>query len=127
MNNMYHISADKRKRKYGFINNMIFFVGCIWKWSKPVFFMQFLFFIPNVITMLLTDLMPAMLVSKLAEKAELSEVITTIFVILVGILVFSTCSNIFSGCVNTNYDYFPDFFTVEFTKAVSHVDCQTAD
>lgn len=122
MNNMYHISADKRKRKYGFISNMSFFINCIWKWSKPVFFMQFLLFIPNVTTTLLTDLMPARLVSKLAEKAGLAEMIFSILIILVGILLCSMCANICLGCIDTNYDYFPDFFSQEFAKAVSKVD-----
>jgi len=122
MNTMYHISADKRKRKYGFISNMGFFIGCIWKWSKVIFFMQLLFFLPNVITSLLTDLMPARLVAKLSEHAGIAELLFSILLILAGILLFSMCANVITGYINTNYDYFPDYFTKEFAKSVSKID-----
>ena len=71
MNEMYHITADKQKRKYGYISNLIYYMKSMKEWDKWMFCFSLLIVIPAVAASYLGTLLPASLVAGLEKQGSL--------------------------------------------------------
>lgn len=122
MNEMWHISADRQKRKYGFFDNMGYYMRCMWSWDKFFCVEQFVYFIPYVASMLLYNVLPAQLVQGLTDKKELAEILTVLLSVAAAILVCDILRSFFYNNVDTQYDYFIVYFSEKFTGKILGMD-----
>ena len=122
MNNMYHITADKQKRKYGYGSNVIYFFKQMKSWNKWMFYCAFLEIIPQTLAYFLGDLLPASLVYGLEKRGTVLQVLGPLFAIAAGMLVLNILS---SAIINYYYEqtnYFQLHFVRKFTRKVVDID-----
>lgn len=97
MNEMYHISADRQKRKYGYFSNFYYFLKTMFEWDKLLFFSQVLMIFPKVAASLLGTMLPARLVSSLESKGTILQVMLPLLVIT---LILTACNMLASAMEN---------------------------
>ena len=122
MNNMYHITADKQKRKYGYGSNVVYFFGQMKSWNKWMFYCAFLEIIPQTLAYFLGDLLPATLVQGLEKRGTVMQVLGPLFMIAVGMLVLNMLSSAIINYYYEQTDYFVLHFVRKFTRKVVDID-----
>lgn len=127
MNEMYHITASRKKIKYGFFSNLACFISYFWEWNGFLCVAQFLYFIPEILQSFLTNLLPSKLVEGLSNQDTLTEIFMMLFVITVGLLVCAIINAAFYNYIDTNYDYFSLYFTKKFTGKIRDIDYETLE
>lgn len=116
MNNMYHITADKQKRKYGYGSNVIYFFKQMKSWNKWMFYCAFLEIIPHTLAYFLGDLLPASLVNGLEKRGTVLQVLGPLFAIALGMLVL----NMLSSAINSYYYEQTNYFLLHFVRKFTH-------
>lgn len=122
MNNMYHITADKQKRKYGYGSNVVYFFRQMKSWNKWMFYCAFLEIVPQTLAYFLGDLLPASLVHGLEQRGTVLQVLGPLFAIALGMLLLNMLS---SAIINYYYEqtnYFLLHFVRKFTRKVVDID-----
>lgn len=122
MNNMYHITADKQKRKYGYLSNLGYYIRCMWDWDKFLCVEQFLYFAPYVASLLLSNILPAQLVQGLTDKRSLSEILTVLLSIAAALMVCDILKSFIYNNIGIQYDYFNVYFSGKFTDKMMDMD-----
>lgn len=97
MNEMYHISADRQKRKYGYFSNYGYFMKTMYEWDKLLFFSQVLVIFPKVAGSLLGTLLPSSLVSSLEKGGTLMQAMLPLLTIT---LLLTLCNMLASAMEN---------------------------
>lgn len=122
MNDMYHITADRKKRKYGYVSNLIYYMKEMKAWNKWMFFCVFLEIVPQTIANYLGALLPASLVKGLEQHSRIPEILLPLFVITAILLICNMASATTSSYYFEQYDYFPLHFMKKYVSKVMDID-----
>lgn len=122
MNNMYHITADRQKRKYGYFSNLGYYIRCMWDWDRFLCAEQFLYFVPYVASLLLSNILPAKLLQGLTDKRSLSEILTVLLSIAAALMVCDILKSFIYNNIGIQYEYFNVYFSRKFTDKVMDMD-----
>lgn len=127
MNEMYHITASRKKIKYGFFSNLACYISYFWEWNRFLCVAQFLCFIPEILQSLLTNLLPSKLVQGLSDQNSLTEILMMLFAITAGVLICAIINAVFVNSIDVNFDYFSLYFTKKFTSKIREIDYETLE
>ena len=122
MNDMYHITASRQKRKYGYGSNVIYFFKQMKSWNKWMFFCVFLEIVPQTLAYFLGDLLPAALVEGLEKRGTVMQVLGPLFGIALGMLVLNMLSSAITAYYYEQTNYFLLHFARKFTHKVVDID-----
>ncbi len=122
MNQMYHITADRQKRKYGYGSNFIYFFKQMKSWNKWMFYCVFLEIIPQTLAYFLGNLLPASLVQGLEKGGTVLQVLGPLFAIASGMLVLNVISSAIVNYYCEQLDYFLLHFVRKFINKVLDID-----
>lgn len=122
MNEMYHITADRQKRKYGYISNLVYYMKSIWEWDKKMFFAQMLLVFPMTASSLLGNIMPAQLVTGLERHNTLTQIISSLLLIGAAMLICAVMSSMMETVYTVQEDYFPLHFMKKYVSKIMQVD-----
>ena len=86
------VFADKTRRKYGLVSNVIYNMKATKEWDKKLFWSQLLMFIPNVGASLLGTYLPSRLVSMLSAQAGIAAMMLELVLICGGLWIFRTAA-----------------------------------
>lgn len=122
MNDMYCITADRKKRQYGYFSNFWYFLKSMGEWDRGMFYCAILLVFPSVAVSYLGALLPASLVSGLEKQGGLAGAMLPMVCIAV---VMMLCNMLKSGMENY-YDVQLDALTLhyfrKYVKKVADVD-----
>lgn len=122
MNNMYHISADRKKGKYGLISNYIYYMKCMKDWDKKLFFAQLFVAIPTVAAVFVETLLPAALVGGLEAGTNIGYLLLNMALLALVLLGCGVCTNIMENYAYEQYHYFPLYFMKKYVAKIMDVD-----
>lgn len=122
MNNMYHISADRKKGKYGLISNYVYYMKCMKDWDKKLFFAQLFVAIPTVAAVFVETLLPSVLVGGLEKGTNIGPLLFNMGLLALVMLVCSVCFIIMDNYSYEQYHYFPLYFMKKYVEKIMDVD-----
>lgn len=122
MNNMYHISADRKKGKYGLISNYIYYMKCMKDWDKKLFFAQLFVAIPTVAAVFVETLLPSALVAGLEAGTGVGVLLLNMGLLILLLLVLGICTNVMDIYTYEQYHYFPLYFMKKYVAKIMDVD-----
>ena len=112
MNDMYCITADRKKRQYGYFSNFWYFLKSMGEWDRGMFYCAILLVFPSVAVSYLGALLPASLVSGLEKQGGLAGAMLPMVCIAV---VMMLCNMLKSGMENY-YDVQLDALTLHYFR-----------
>lgn len=122
MNNMYHISADRKKGKYGLISNYIYYMKCMKDWDKKLFFAQLFVAVPTVAAVFVETLLPSALVGGLESGIAVGPLLLNMGLLALILLICGMCTNVMENYAYEQYHYFPLYFMKKYVNKIMDVD-----
>lgn len=122
MNEMYHITADKQKRKYGYISNLIYYMKSVKEWDKLLFYCAVLVVIPAVAASYLATLLPASLVAGLEKQGNLLEVMLPLLMITIAMMLCNMLKSAMENYYDLQMEYISLYFMRKYVNKVMNID-----
>lgn len=122
MNTMYHIAADRQKRKYGLFSNFIYYMKAMKEWNKWMFYSQIFVVFPTIAASLLGTLLPSSLVTGLEKKGTMQEVLLPLFIIVLAMMLFNMMKSVMENYYIEQYDYLSLHYMDKYVSKVVDVD-----
>jgi len=122
MNDMYHISADRQKRKYGYFSNFYYYLKNMKEWDKWMFYCSVLVFIPSVAASYLGTLLPPSLVAGLEKQGSLLDAMLPLLVITACMLLCNVVRSMMESYYQVQEDFILYHFEKKYIKKVMDID-----
>lgn len=122
MNEMYHITADRQKRKYGYFSNLIYYMKSMKEWNKWMFYCAILLVFPAVAVSYLGTLLPASLVSGLEKQGSMLDAMLPLFIIAFVMMVCNMIKSAMENYFEMQTEYLPLHYMKKFVKKVMDID-----
>lgn len=122
MNEMYHITADRQKRKYGYLSNLIYYMKSMKEWNKWMFYCAVLLVFPAVAVSYLGTLLPASLVSGLEKQGSMLDAMLPLFIIAFVMMVCNMIKSAMENYFEMQTEYLPLHYMKKYVKKVMDID-----
>lgn len=122
MNNMYHIAADKEKRKYGYCSNLFYYMREMKEWDKWLCYFQLLVVIPMVLSSFLLNVLPANLMASLERQDTIQSILFQLAGIGVAVILCNILSNSMQSYVDEQYEYLPLHYMRKYVAKILDID-----
>lgn len=122
MNTMYHIAADRQKRKYGLFSNFVYYMKNMKEWNKWMFYSQILVVFPTIAASLLGTLLPSSLVTGLEKKGTMQDVLLPLFIITASMMLFNMIKSVMENYYVEQYEFLSLHYMDKYVSKVLDVD-----
>lgn len=127
MNDMYHISAERQRRKYGLVSNYLYYMKCMKEWDKSLFFSQVFVTLPTIAAALLGTLLPSALVNGLESHLGVRALLLQVALIALMMWLCNLAAVSMSQYSYEQYNFLPLYYTRKYVRKIMDVDYELLD
>lgn len=122
MNDMYHISADRQKRQYGYFSNFLYYLKSMREWNRWMFYCAIFLVVPEVAASYLGTLLPASLVSGLERRGSMLEAMRPMLLIALAMMLCNMLKSAMENYYEKQEDYLPLHYMKKYVEKVTDMD-----
>lgn len=122
MNDMYHISADRQKRQYGYFSNFLYYLKSMREWNRWMFYCAIFLVVPEVAASYLGTLLPASLVSGLEKRGSMLEAMLPMLLIALAMMLCNMLKSAMENYYEKQEDYLPLHYMKKYVEKVTDMD-----
>lgn len=127
MNDMYHISAERQRRKYGLVSNYLYYMKCMKEWDKRLFFSQVFVTLPTVAAALLGTILPSALVNGLETRLDAGTLLLQVACIALAMWLCNLAAVSMSKYSYEQYEFLPLYYAEKYVRKIMDVDYELLD